>query len=69
MRSTPGGGCWSIVSFHNPSDGPEPVETPGLTGSSTGAAGLFKTAAGLVTLDGFGVTLSVFVPDKELFVV
>lgn len=38
-RSTPGGGRWSIVSFHNPSDGPEPVETSGLTGSSTGSAG------------------------------
>lgn len=68
----------SSVSFHSPSAGPEPVETPsaprsGLTGSSTGAAGLFKTASGLVTVcagrDEASLTLGVFVPDEELFVV
>lgn len=71
------------VSFHNPSDGPEPEDTasvtsPGLRESFTGAAGLFETAAGLfetaedvaavfVGFDESGFALTFFVSDEELF--
>lgn len=68
-RLTPGGGCLSRVSFHNPSAGLEPADSasvtgPGLLESFTGAAGLVTMFVGVAES---GFALSLFASGGELF--